>query len=283
MFQFLKVNSMKNFRILLTAAFVILAVNACQKDDITANDDLLIDQETVSEQTAVDLDALVDEALGLKIPLLKSATVDGYFYMNNCPVVTLNLTGTPRLVTIDFGTGCTGKDGKVRSGKILVTSTTLENLVFDRVKTFENFTVDGRKIEGTITKKVTLDRVDHSRVANIKEDISVTFPENGGKATRKSDMTREYQLFMLGWTKDNVIKSWGTSEFTRVSGVKLSKTITEANPLVFKMECHQIVSGVVSFKTSDNRSWSIDYGTGECDNKATVTKDGETKVINLRK
>jgi hypothetical protein len=96
-------------------------------------------------------------------------------------------------------------------------------------------------------------------------------------------MTREYQLFVLGVQKDNVIKSWGTSEFSRVSGIKLSKTIEEAKPLVFKMECHQIVSGIVSFKTSDNRNWSIDYGSGECDNKATVTKDGETKEITLRK
>jgi hypothetical protein len=274
---------MKKLRILITAALVIFAIHACQKEDITVNDDQLIKLETMTEQTAIDLDALVDEALGVKLPLLKSANVDGFFFMTGCPVVTLNLTSTPKQVTIDFGTGCTGKDGRVRSGKIIVTSSSLENLIFDRVKTFENFIVDGRKIEGTISKKITLDREDHTRVANIKEDITVTFPDDGGKVTRKSDMTREYQLNLLGWTKDNVIKSWGTSEFTRVNGIKLSKTIAEANPLVFKMECHQIVSGVVSFTTSDNRSWSIDYGTGECDNKANVTKDGQTREITLRK
>ena len=275
---------MKNFRIIFTLALFVLAINGCQKNvDITVNDDLLINQETVAEQTLVDLDALVDEAIGLKLLGLKSAAIDGFYYVNSCPVITMNLNATPKVMTIDFGTGCKGKDGKERSGKIIVTSTSLENFTIQRTKTFENFFVEGKKIEGTVTRTLTFDREDHSKVANVKEDVTITFPDNGGKASRKSNMTREYQLFVLGVPKDNVIKSWGTSEFTRVSGIKLTKTIEEANPLVFKMECHQIVSGVVSFKTSDNRSWSIDYGTGACDNKAIVTKDGQTKEITLRK
>ena len=275
---------MKNFRIIFTLALFVLAINGCQKNvDITVNDDLLINQETVAEQTLVDLDALVDEAIGLKLLGLKSAAIDGFYYVNSCPVITMNLNATPKVMTIDFGTGCKGKDGKERSGKIIVTSTSLENFTIQRTKTFENFFVEGKKIEGTVTRTLTFDREDHSKVAIVKEDVTITFPDNGGKASRKSNMTREYQLFVLGVPKDNVIKSWGTSEFTRVSGIKLTKTIEEANPLVFKMECHQIVSGVVSFKTSDNRSWSIDYGTGACDNKAVVTKDGQTKEITLRK
>jgi hypothetical protein len=244
---------------------------------------LLINQENVSEQTLVDLDALVDEAVGLKLLGLKSAAMEGFYYVNSCPVITLNSAATPKVMTIDFGASCKGKDGKERSGKIIVTSTSLENFTIQRTKTFDNFFVDGKKIEGTITRTLTFDREDHSKVANVKEDVTITFPENAGKASRKSNMTREYQLFVLGVPRDNVIKSWGTSEFTRVSGIKLSKTIAEANPLVFKMECKEIVSGVVSFTTSDKRSWSIDYGTGVCDNKAIVTKDGETREIKLKK
>jgi hypothetical protein len=274
---------MKKFRILFAVALVLLLTQACDKDEISINDDVLIDQESLTEQTMFDLDGLIDEALGLRLFPLKSATIDGYYYMNDCPVVTVNLTATPKVVTMDFGTGCKGKDGKTRSGKILVTSTTLENFNVERVKTFENFFIEGKKIEGKITKKITIDREDHTRLANVKEDVTITFPDNGGKATRKSDMTREYQLFILGWNKDNVMKSWGTSEFTRANGIKVTKTIAETNPLVFKMECHQMVSGVVTFTTSDNRTWSIDYGKGDCDNKAVVTKNGETKEINLRK
>ena len=274
---------MKKFRFLITVVSVLLFSPSCDKEEITTNDDVLIEQESAVELMMVELDGLEEEALGIKLTPLKSASLDRFYFMSDCPVMTLNLTANPKVITIDFGTGCTGKDGKVRSGKILVTSSTLENFSIERVKTFDNFYVDGKKVEGTITKKITIDREDHTRIANVKEDVTVTFPDNAGKATRKSDMTREYQLFVLGWVKDNVVKSWGTSEFKRLSGIKLSKTIAATNPLVYKMECHQNVSGVVTVTTSDNSTWSIDFGNGECDNKAVVTKNGESKEINIRK
>jgi hypothetical protein len=275
---------MKKFRFLFTAVLLILTVISCQQDEIISEDDnLIIDQETVAEQTLVDLDALVDEALGIQFSFLKStASSEGDYYVNKCPVITSNLTANPKVVTIDFGTSCTGKDGKVRSGKILVSSTSVENFAFTRTKTFDNFYVDGKKIEGTITKSITLNREDHSKVAQVVEDVTITFPDNKGKATRKATLTRDYQLNVLGVPKDNVIESWGKVEFTRVSGLKITKTIAEADPLVFKMACHQIVSGVISVSASDNRTWSIDYGDGECDNKAVVTKNGETKEIKIR-
>jgi hypothetical protein len=278
------ISAMKNFRFLFAALLLLLGVNSCQKDEFAGvTDDLLIDQETVSEQSLVDLDALVEEALGLQLSFLKSATTDGNYLDSKCPVITADLTASPKTITIDFGTGCTGKDGKVRSGKIIVTSTTLENFTKETLRTFVNFFVDGKKIEGSVAKTITLNREDHSRVANIKEDVTITFPDNGGKITRKANMTREYQLFVLGFLKDNVITSWGTATVTRKSGVTVTRTIDQAKPLVFKMECHQIVSGVVLIKTSDNHTLSIDYGKGDCDNKATVTKDGVTREINIRK
>jgi hypothetical protein len=275
---------MKNLRFLFASILVLIGVNGCQKDEFAGvTDDQLIDQETVAEQSLVDLDALVDEALGLQFPLLKSATTDGNYYVNSCPTITSNLTSTPKTLTIDFGTGCKGKDGRVRSGKIIVTSATTDNFAFETVRTFDNFYVDGKKFEGSITKSITLNRTDHSKVAKVKENVTITFPDNGGKISRKSDMTREYQLFVLGVPRDNVITSWGTATVTRKNGVTVTKTIDAGNPLVFKMDCHQIVSGVIQFKTSNGRSMIIDYGKGDCDNKAAVTKDGVTKEVNIRK
>lgn len=275
---------MKRFRLLFTAILMLIGVNACQKDEMVSDqDNLAIEQETISERLMVDLDALVDEALGLQSWFLKStAGPEGDYFVNKCPVITLNLTATPKLMTIDFGESCTGKDGKVRSGKILVTSESLEKFSIKRTKSFENFYVDGKKIEGSIVKTITLNREDHSKVANVVEDVTITFPDNGGTATRKANMTRDYQLNVLGVNKDNLITSWGTVEFTRKNGIKVSKTIAETTPLVFKMACHQNVSGIVTFTTSDNRTWTLDYGDGECDNKAMLTKNGETKEIKLK-
>jgi hypothetical protein len=76
--------------------------------------------------------------------------------------------------------------------------------------------------------------------------------------------------------------SWGTVEFTRVCGLKVTRTVAEVKPFIFKMKCHQVVSGIVTFTTSDNRIWTLDYGDGGYDNKATLIKIGETKEIKLK-
>jgi hypothetical protein len=114
------------------------------------------------------------------------------------------------------------------------------------------------------------------------EDIIIIFPEEGGTAYRVARLTREYQFNLCGVLRDNIITSYGTVEFTGVNGLKVTKTISESDPLVFKVSCHRIVSGVVTIITSDNRTWTVDYGDGRCDNLATITRDDKTRIIMLR-
>jgi hypothetical protein len=242
----------------------------------------LSQQETQTEETLADVDLLVDEAVDSNFSLLKSATIESAAYLTDCPVITVNKTATPQVITIDFGTACTGKDGKVRSGKIIVTSTSFNTFPSVRDKSFDNYYVDGKKIEGSIAKTITKDQENNIRTAVIKENITITFPDGEGKATRVADLTRQYQRNTLLNPLDNQIVSWGTVEFTHISGVKVTKTITSADPLVFKVACHHIVSGTVSVTTSNNRSWTINYGDGTCDAKATLTMDGKTKEIKIR-
>jgi hypothetical protein len=42
------------------------------------------------------------------------------------------------------------------------------------------------------------------------------------------------------------------------------------------------VSGIATFANGEI-TWSIDYGTGECDNTATITRNGETRTVKIRK
>jgi len=274
---------MKKIRILFVAGFVFAALIACQKEDLTADEnELLVAQETLAEEIMVDIDALADEAINLKLNTEKSASDEGDFYLNSCPVITIYKNADPQVIIIDFGTGCEGKDGKVRSGKIFITSSKFENATAERVKTFEDFYVDGKKVEGIINKTITINLEDHTKVAEVEEDITITFPDDEGTARRISSMIRKYELNVIGVVRDNIIATWGIVEFTRVNDVKVTKTIDESAPLVFKMLCHRIVSGVVNVTTSDNRSWTIDYGDGECDNKATITNGDNTRIILLR-
>ena len=268
----------------IAVSLMFIGFNSCQKDETTSTTDevTLSQQETQTEEALADVDLLVDEAVDSNFSLLKSATIESSAYLNDCPVITVDKTATPQVMTIDFGTACTGKDGKVRSGKITVTSTSFTTFPSVRDRSFDNYSVDGKKIEGSVTKTITKDQVNNIRTAVLQENITITFPNNEGTATRVANLTRQYQRNTPANSADNQIVSWGTVEFTRISGVKVTKTITSTDPLVFKVSCQHIVSGTVSVTTSDNRSWILNYGDGTCDNKATLTIGTKTKEIKIR-
>jgi len=274
---------MKQLTILFAISLSLFAFNSCQKNEIPTSVDevLLSQQETQTDEVLADIDLLVDEAIDLNISQLKSATMESSIFLTDCPVVTTDKAASPQVMTIDFGTGCTGKDGKIRSGKIIVSSTSFNTFPSIRSKTFTNFVVDGKKIEGSILKTISKDQVNNIRTAQLQENITITFPNSEGIAQRVANLTREYQRNELANRDDNQIVSWGTVEFTRKSGVKISKSILAENPLVFEVACHHIVSGIVLITTSNN-SWKIDYGTGACDNIATLTINGKTKEIRIR-
>jgi len=275
---------MKHLKIFFALSLMFLMINSCRKSELqsTVDEVLLSQQETQTDEVLSDIDVIADEAVIQNANQLKSGTIDNLTYLTSCAVITLDTKSSPQVLTIDFGTACTGKDGKVRSGKIIVSSISFNTYPSIRMKTFDNFNVDGKKVAGTITKTILKDNVNNIRTAAIQEDITITLPNSEGTAHRLADYTRQYQLNTLGVQDDNKIVSWGTFEFTRASGVKVTKTVMEANPLVFSSSCHHIVSGVVSFVTSTNHSWSIDFGDGTCDNKAVLSIGGKSKEITIR-
>jgi hypothetical protein len=183
---------------------------------------------------------------------------------------------------MDFGIGCKGPDGKMRSGKIIIKASSFEKLITHREKTFENFSVDNRKIEGIITQIVTLDREHHSRIAKVSEDVSVTFAD-GSVVLRKASLTREHHLGVLTDRSDDKVISWGEISISRADGRQMVKTIEEAKPIVFLASCRQIVSGVVAYSQGNGQTWSIDYGQGECDDIAEINRNGTVKVIRIRR
>lgn len=275
---------MKSLKMFIALGLMFSVFNSCQKDDASPVFDeiTLSQQETQTEESLADIDLIVDEALDVNLGQLKSASIDNSVYLGDCPVITINKTANPQVMTIDFGTSCTGKDGKIRSGKIIVSSDSFATFPSVRDKTFDNYYVDGKKIEGSIVKTITKDQENNIRTAVLQEDVTITFADKEGSAHRVANLTRQYQRGQLANKSDNQIVSWGTVVFTRISGVEITKTITASSPLIFKTECHHLVSGIVSVTTSNNRSWSINYGNGDCDNLATLTIGDKSKEIRIR-
>ncbi len=237
--------------------------------------------ETQLDEALESVDLLVNEAIANHASLLRAASADSNQYLSDCPTITVDTIAVPHVMTIDFGTSCTGKDGRVRSGKIIVTATSFKIFPSLRQKTFENFVVDGKKIEGTVSVSVKKELMNISRTSNIKENVRVINIEKGDTTSRVTDMTRQYKKNVLADKTDDQTLTWGSVINTRPNGVVVTKTIAEATPLLFPASCKHIVSGIASFENSKGRTWSIDYGDGTCDNTATLTVNGKSKEITI--
>jgi len=275
---------MKKTIFVLSLALGMIATNSCQKNEvvISADETNYSTMEVQAEELLTDLDLLTEEAINQNLGLLKSATIGGLAYLGDCPAITVDKEASPQVMTLDFGTACTGQDGKVRSGKIIITAASFKANPSERTKHFEDFYVDGKKVEGTVSKTITKDRENGLRTAVLEENLSIIFPNDEGTLSRVASLTRVYQLNEYGVKTDDVISTWGTSETTRLSGIVASKVVNEENRIVYKVACKQPVSGIATFTNSKGASWTIDYGQGECDQVALLTKGDITKEITLK-
>lgn len=200
-----------------------------------------------------------------------------------CFTVTVvpNIPGVfPKTVTIDFGNGCTGRDGKVRKGKIVSIFTNRMLVPGAKVSTtFVGYHVDSFHIEGThITENTSTSNMQGLKLKVIEGKISNT---NSGK-WRKWNSTKDIlQVEGNGTTNfplDDVYKITGNAAGGNSLGHTWSSLIVE--PLIKKFTCRWIVKGTVRL-TRNNRQVVLDYGNGHCDNLAILYINGVGHVITL--
>jgi hypothetical protein len=192
----------------------------------------------------------------------------------------------PKIITIDYGDGCTTifKDDTItRSGKIIVTLTQRAFIAgSQRIITFENYFVNGVKIEGVRT--VTFAGLNENSL--LQYNITL----EGGKltyndtlyCTRNSEHTREWYR---GQTPlyDTVYVS-GISSGINVLGENYSRSITEKLKLG---QCEDfrrywvILDGVVVTTIGDTET-IIDYSNGGCDGTVTVIRGNENHELKFR-
>ncbi|HET9055823.1 MAG TPA: hypothetical protein VFN30_03140 [Chitinophagaceae bacterium] len=185
----------------------------------------------------------------------------------------------PKTVTIDFGTGCLGKDGKLRTGKIMIVFTgRLAEPGKSATTTFVNYTVNGVKIEGTHV--ITNTSTSNNRSFTV-EVTNAKITKQDGKWVKWSSAKSFVQTEGNGtprFHEDDVIVITGNKNGENSEGATWSATIIDQ--LVRKGNCRWIVSGKVNLVRKGVTAL-LDYGNGDCDNKATITINGVTREITL--
>jgi hypothetical protein len=212
-----------------------------------------------------------------------------------CPDVTVVLLNAPALfpkkIILDFGaTGCTGRDGHLRRGKIINVYTNRLTIPGATASTtFDGFYFDGIKVEGT--HKITNVAETNALAKKWKVEVvgaKLTAPNGDFTEWNRTNVITQIENLSPTNVRDIVMKIEGYgSGHTKRNGIIVSWAAEIIEPLIKRFNCRWIVRGKIRIKranlTADSRWIAVlDYGAGTCDNKATLTVDGRTKEIILR-
>lgn len=279
--------------------FSILNFTSCNSDSTSATTDTAL---TVSEVNSTqimdnaidDVSVIADDQYELTEGSANGKTSATYYPLTpSCATVSdLGSTSTVRVLTITFGTAtssCLFRGHNLR-GQIILTRTI--GTAFPKIMTvtYNNFYVNDNKLEGTSTWKremlgagTTL----HPKTTFTMTNMKLTTAE--GTYTRNGERFREMTAGFLTRTSptDDVFSTWGTFTTTYTNGNVYSSSISADTPLITKTACglQQTprpfpVSGVLKL-TKNSHYVTIDYGNGDCDNLAMLSKDGgvATQII----
>ena len=210
-----------------------------------------------------------------------SKTQEKHRFLSDCVTITKVITTQNTEVTLDYGEGCATKRGDELSGKIQMV---INPDILDKSVTidysFENFYFNSKKIEGKVNKLRTRSNENANPQAIITRDIKIIW-EDDSYALVKGERKREWieGSDNLIWS-DNVFSITGKWTITKRNGDLRTSTIVE--PLIRNMACKFLVSGVIDIEKND-KSRSVDYGDGACDDLATLISNGKTIEIHIRK
>jgi hypothetical protein len=279
---------MKTKFFLMITALALISFFSCNKDsglpDQTSLD--LADDDAVSDAVYEDVFNTADYATIILDQMGKSSDAKSETAVtDSCPVITVtHPTGAiwPKVVTIDYGIGCTGLNDNVRKGKIVIEVTGPRLTVGSkRTITFVDYYFNDIKVEGT--------KVLENMGYNSNQNLLVSVKLTGGKLTlpdgkiieRSMDHQREWTAGLLTrniWDDECLITGSATGK--NINGVVYTNTITTA--LQWKRVCKFIVAGVIKMERAGKETIELNYGTGECDAKAVVTIGSESKEILLK-
>jgi hypothetical protein len=282
---------MKTNRFILKSVLLLsasaLLFTGCRKDEEEDNDTSAAGDNAFAESTFNDVTNMADEAgftgsvsnyrIGSQDALL-SACATVYFDSLN--------TADPDTLRINFGsTNCTCNDGRQRRGEVVVVySGHYRDSASTHTFSFNNYFVNDNEVRGT--KTVT--NLGHNTAGNLVYDInvngSIVLSNNAGIVTWTSQRRREWtqgESTMI-WS-DDVYSVTGSASGTGANGHTYNVQIT--SPLIRNMSigCRRhFVQGTFELTPDNKPMRTVDFGTGACDDVATVTINNNTFTIHLR-
>lgn len=297
---------MKTSRILLGLASVTLAgaviLSSCKKKEKELDSDTsAASDNNYAEMVDNDITNIGDQAGGTtsgnSLSTYKTIN-DNNTFMLTC-VQSITRDTVNKIILVDFGTTATTcQDGRTRSGQLKFTYTGGVHYRDSGVVitvTPVNYTVDGNAISGT--KTITnLGRIGGNFKWNVTANISIVKAGGGGTISWSCNRTKELLNTSTVYNGPNLPISWlqakigisGSANGTTAQGHNFTASTT--SQLVRDFTCvpanspphrHPFISGAIDFTPDNKPVRHIDFGSGNCDDDATVTINGNTFNIKL--
>lgn len=282
-----------------TVIFLSIILFSCQDEKIDTPQNqgvlseksaLIVINEVAIESATTEIDYEVDFYANAEVSLthwlrmgkLWKWTTNLRYKINHCPTVEIiNENGEyPKTISLDYGNGTILSSGKVLSGVILVEiSGPRDSGNYNRLISYLDFGVDSLLINGN--SEVSFDKSEDV-FRTFTSDVTYTLADN---LTIDRTSIREWEWLEGMETEmeqnDDVIQINGHTNATTSSGDVYLKEIVE--PIIRSRDCQYIVQGIVEITLNGELISSLDYGNGDCNSIAILTKDGETLEVDLSK
>lgn len=280
----------------ITSISAILIFSSCKKQAAVDSDTSAAEDHTMAETHSNDIVNIGEQASYGSMTTYKLGSQQESVY-STCATITfeaLNPADNDTLL-VDFGAGCTGLDGRTRSGKIQYIYMVTGGLNYRdsgnviNVST-NNYVVDGNALN--INSK-TIKNLGHitngSLTWNIVSNITITKAD--GKTIQWT--SNKTKVLLAGERPNNLSIDWthaqiavfGIANGTSANGESFSANVTQANWLIRNFNCtsyrRYFVAGELDFTPSNKPTRYINFGTGNCDNQATIAINGIIYNITL--
>lgn len=283
------------FSITVVLVTIMFVFTSC--DNTGSDNDLTIsisDSEIEQAEDDALVDAIYDDIESLAEAEVASLDMDGY---NTSTLKSLDedvcwtrtvdhpdSTHFPKVITIDFGEeGCTVVINDVEVTRKGIIQITVTGRYFEegstRTVTLIDYYVNDMKIEGTRTVTNLGRDEDGSWLFSIELVDGEVIVNDTISLTRNSLRYRNCYFGNRYDRADDEFLITGEINGVNARGENYSRQIID--PL-HKTSCMFFVSGSIETIVGDNDPIFVDYGDGECDNEATVSRNGNERKMQMQ-
>lgn len=264
-----------------------ISFSACKEQDEEDFDTQSSQDNAYAESIFNEINEIADQAVNDGVlSTHRMSNAEGSL-LTSCAAITFDTSNGSGSVTVNFGDHfCQGADSKYRKGTIIV--------VFDGPYKSQGTVITISAInyftgyDSVYTGKINGTRTVTNTGLNTSGHLSYTVEVHANLINYLNEVMTWNSHRVREWIAGDSTSDWlddeylitGSASGKSFAGLNFSADIMQA--LHIKLSCHYITEGKFTLTPENKASRYFDFGTGGCDNDATVTIGDKTYQITLR-